>query len=84
MHKCDYSSVQYRMLDLIIVGGSKKGKTSLLKSLNKGLKKEKCQSDEINIYDWEYSPPTGGGPDVVFRMWDFPSKVRSHKSNNYR
>ena len=72
------------MLDLIIVGGSKKGKTSLMKSLNKKLRRERCQSDEINIYNWEYSPPAGGGPDVVFRMWDFPSKVCSQKSNNYQ
>ena len=63
------------MLDLIVVGGSKKGKTSLMKSLNKKLKKEKFPVDEISIYNWEYSPPTGDGPDVVFRMWDFPSQV---------
>ena len=64
------------MLDLIIVGGSKKGKTSLMKNLNRKLRKHKLPVDEISIYNWEYSPTTGDGPDVVFRMWDFPSQVR--------
>ena len=65
------------MLDLIIVGGSKCGKTSLMKSLNKKCKKQKFPVDKISIYDWEYSPPAGDEPDVVFKMWDFPSQVYS-------
>jgi len=64
------------MLDLIIVGGNKKGKTSLMKNLNRKLKKHKLTVDELSIYNWEYSPITGDGPDVIFRMWDFPSQVR--------
>ena len=72
-----FSSVQHRMLDLVIVGASKKGKTSLVKSLNRKLRKHEfsVEFEEISIHNWEYSPPTGDGPDIVFRIWDFPSQV---------
>lgn len=71
------SEVQYRILDLVIVGERKSGKTSLVKSLNRNLRKKACPIDEIGIYNWEYSPPAGEGPDVVFRIWDFPNQVNS-------
>ena len=70
------------MLDLIIVGGNKKGKTSLVKGLNRKLKKNKFPTDEISICNWKYSPPSGDGPDVVFRIWDFPSQVNINQ--NYK
>ena len=72
------SEVQYRILDLVIVGERRKGKTSLVKSLNRNLKKKAFSVDEIGIYDWEYSPPAGDGPDVVFRIWDFSNEVASY------
>ena len=67
--------MQYRKLDLVIVGGKRKGKSSLVKGLNRSLKKKAFPVDEIGIYNWEYSPPAGDGPAVVFRIWDFPNEV---------
>ena len=68
------------MLNLVIIGGSKKGKTLLLKSLNRKLKNDKFPADEICIYNWQCSSPGNDGLDVTFRMWDFPSKVSyNHK-----
>lgn len=69
-----YSLVKYPMLNLTIVGNTESGKTSLMKRLNKKLKRQKLPEYKISIYDWKFSPTTSD--DVVyFRIWDFPSQV---------
>ena len=69
-----YSTVQYRMLNLIIVGAAESGKTSLMKRLSR-LKKQNLSKDEIRICIWKFSPTTSDGTDTYFRTWDFPSQV---------
>lgn len=66
------------MLNLVIVGGSGSGKTSLMMRLNKVKPKILSRSDsdlETSICDWKFSSKAGDRGTVYFRMWDFPSQV---------
>lgn len=68
------SSVPYRTLNLMIVGGNKKGKTYLARRLNKDKSKLPASLYEINMCDWKY--PLNALTDAVnFKIWDFPSQV---------
>ena len=65
------------MLNLVIVGGTGSGKTSLMMRLNRRKKTKSCTDDidsEISICNWKFS---GDGGIVYFRIWDFPSQVRN-------
>ena len=62
------------MVNLMIVGGNKKGKTSLMRRLCKDGTKAPGAMDEITICNWEFlSDPSVAA--VNFRIWDFPSQV---------
>lgn len=63
------------MLNLVIVGGTGSGKTSLMMRLNRRKRTKSCTDDivsEISICNWKFS---GDGGIVYFRIWDFPSQV---------
>ena len=62
------------MLNLIIVGVAKSGKTSLVKKLSQ-LRRQNLPNDELNICTWKFFPTTNDGNNVYFRTWDFPSQV---------
>ena len=68
------STVQYRMINLVIVGAAESGKTSLMKRLSH-LKKQNSSRDEIRICIWKFSSTTSDGANTYFRIWDFPSQV---------
>lgn len=61
------------MINLMVVGNSKSGKTSLMKRLSK-LRKLELPKDEINICEWKFSPPHNKYT-ICFRTWDFPYQV---------
>jgi len=65
----------------MIVGGNKKGKTSLKRRLckdprilNKDGTRVPTVLDEISISNWEY-PSDNPATAVHFKIWDFPSQV---------
>ena len=62
------------MVNLMIVGGNKKGKTSLMRRLCKDGTKAPGATDEITICNWEFLSDPSATP-VNFRIWDFPSQV---------
>jgi len=66
--------VPYQTLNLMIVGGDRKGKTLLARRLNKDKNKLSASLNEINMCNWKYSPNTATGA-VNFKIWDFPSQV---------
>jgi len=71
------SSVPYRTLNLVIVGGNKKGKTSLARRLSKNKIKSPAPLNEINLLDWKFSLSASTATTTVdFKIWDFPSQVR--------
>ena len=70
MYVC--SSESYRKLSVMIVGDSMTGKTSLIKRGSKS----KYSSNKIIMHNLEYSP-SANNKTVTFRIWDFPSKVRT-------
>ena len=67
--------MQYRNLNVVIVGGSKTGKTSLIKRTNKKFKKAKDSTEDLIIRSWEFSPLPDPSTNITFNIWDFPTQV---------
>ena len=75
LYYISYSTVQYRLLNLMIVGSTESGKTSLMMRLGKLRRRLNLPKDEISIYDWKFSSTTSDKCSVYFRICDFPSQV---------
>ena len=57
------------MINLVIVGAAKSGKTSLMRKLIKA--RQRQLEDEISICN-----ESSDGDKICYRIWDFPSQVR--------
>jgi len=67
--------VQYRNLNVVVVGGNKSGKTSLIKKTGKKFKKAKPSTEDLIIHNWEFSPLPNPNTNITFNIWDFPTQV---------